>query len=78
MELGFDPTLEPERLRATHTNELRHPKRVLAELTDGDSEREALCWLEMPLDLLCAVGGATGFDAFIGELESKLVPLLGR
>jgi len=55
-ELGFDPTREAERLRATQANELRHPKRVLVELTDGDVGREALCWRETPLDLLRAVG----------------------
>lgn len=75
--LGFDPTAEPERLRAAAPSEPRHPKRVLAELTGGDAAREARCWLDTPLADLRARGGHNGLAAFLDDARDRLIAVLG-
>jgi len=76
--LSFDPTREAERLRAAKQSDLRHPKRVLSELTAADAGRQACCWLETPLDELRQRGAGTGLAVFLDELRSRLAPLIAR
>ena len=76
--LSFDPTREAERLRAAKPSDLRHPKRVLSELTAADAGRQACCWLETPLDELRQRGAGTGLAKFLDELRNRLAPLIAR
>lgn len=74
-ELGFDPTLQPERLKARTPGSKNDAKRVLAMLTNGDWQREVLCWQETDLDTLQERGQTTGLAAYIREVRENLVPL---
>lgn len=76
-ELGFSPVLHAVRLRGGK-GDSRDIKRVLGELTSDDSDREARCWIEASLETLRARGANTGLAAFLDEIETVLVPLLGR
>jgi hypothetical protein len=75
-EIGLDPTRQPERLRAPQETDSRHPKRVLRQLTAGDSEREVRCWFEPSLAQLRERGSNCGLAAFLDSLRDRLVPLL--
>jgi hypothetical protein len=70
-DLGFDPRMEADRLRAGD----RDAKRVLAALTGGDFDRESACWAECGLDLLRQRGGMTGLTSYLEEVRRLLAPL---
>jgi hypothetical protein len=74
-ELGFDPCLHAEELTATSPGAKREAKRVLSELTQGDYQREVVCWTQAPLEQLEARGAETGLASFIQEVREHLVPL---
>jgi hypothetical protein len=44
----------------------------------GDLSREERCWTEPALETLRARGANIGLEAFLDEIETILVPLLGR
>lgn len=73
-ELGFDPRLEPHRLRddARRVETRRDIKQVLDHLLDNDRRREPPCWEEVPLELLEARGNET----FLVEIRERLLPRL--
>ncbi|HEX8436246.1 hypothetical protein [Archangium sp.] len=73
--LGFDPRLHAEDLTAAKHGAKRDAKRVLSELTQGDHQREVVCWTEAPLEQLEARGKGTGLADFIQEVRERLVPL---
>lgn len=75
-EFGFSPVLHAIRLRGRGGE--RDIKRVLRELTAEDANREERCWTEPSLENLRARGAETGLAAFLGEIETVLIPLLGR
>lgn len=76
-ELGFDPTLHPERLTAKSDHAKKNPKRVLAVLTGSDPERECRCWRNAPLMQLRSRGKAVGLASYLDEVRQFLLPLLG-
>jgi hypothetical protein len=82
-ELGFDPTESPERLMSNRQGDRRDAKRVARALLAAGGgfsaldERARRCWLDTPLDLLAARGAGAGLGAFLGAVESVLLPLLG-
>jgi hypothetical protein len=77
-EIGFDPCREASRLNDRGDNEARSAKRVLRRLTDGDFERERLCWSSTDLKTLGSNGAATGLSAFMDEVRDRLCPLCAR
>jgi hypothetical protein len=80
-ELGFDPCLEPERLRETSKRvpeRTRNIKVVLETLIGGNFEREAACWRETDLSLLRERGDNSGLTAYLSEVEQRLVPIIER
>jgi hypothetical protein len=76
-ELGFDPRTHSHALNAKDESDKRSAKRVLRQLCDGDSHREAACWRETSLEVLAAHGRHNGLEAFLAHVQSKLVPLIG-
>jgi hypothetical protein len=76
-QLGFHPNLEAHLLTAAGDIAKRSAKRVLAELTAGDREREARCWTEAALVTLRTRGGGSGLAEFLEEIEQRLAPLCG-
>jgi hypothetical protein len=76
--IGFDPTREPQRLRAPDKAEPRHPKTALARLTGGDLDREERCWTEPPLSQLRERGANCGLAVYLNALRDKLLPLLAK
>lgn len=77
--VGFDPCVQAHRLREKSREEgrrLRNVKVVVEILTDGDYEREAMCWRETELALLRKRGIETGLTAFLEEVEERLLPIL--
>ena len=77
-QLKFDPCEQAHRLRSNSNakgDRERNPKVVLTQLTDGDYNRERLCWEETPLELLRQRGAETGLTVYLAELEERLLPL---
>ena len=74
-ELGFDPTASPEKLTAIDDTAKKNPKRVLNELCRGNREREERCWRLTELSILKTRGKETGLADYLGEIETKLVPI---
>lgn len=74
--LRFDPCVEAHRLRDKDGGAPRNAKRVLAALTDADSEREARCWMDAPLATLRVRGGESGLKEFLDEVATRLGALL--
>jgi hypothetical protein len=72
-DLGFDPREKAELLTARHEHDKKSPKRVLAHLTRGNREREAMCWSKTALSLLRRRGQKTGLRSFLEEVENRLV-----
>ena len=66
-ELGFDPTLTPERLTDRLHHQPKSPKRVLSILTQRDAVREGDCCAEAPLTTLRARGTGNGLATFLAE-----------
>jgi len=76
-ELGFDPRQDADRLNAAQSGHKRNAKHVLDQLTESSWERQAECWQEADLGLLKGRGANTGLADYLGEVEERLVPLLG-
>ena len=76
-DLGFSPCEEAHRLRDNDDRGKRSPKRVLAALTSGKTEREERCWTDAPLDRLRARGTESGLRRFLDEVTGSIVPLFG-
>lgn len=76
--LKFDPRTCSERLNASGADEDRNAKRVLAALTQEDSERQAECWRVTPLDILRQRGAGNGLKHYFDDLQHHLVPLFGK
>jgi len=78
--LGFDPITNPQRLRGDRRRgadqEDRDMKRVVERLTEGDYDRECLCLTSTPMALLKDRGQGTGLADYLGEVETRLLPLL--
>jgi len=78
--LGFDPITNPERLRGDRRRGTdqgdRDMKLVVERLTEGDYERERQCLETTPLAVLSERGQATGLTGYLGEVETRLLPLL--
>jgi len=74
--LGFDPCAAPERLTAKNELAKKSPKRVLAALTAEDWERQARCWRQTPLELLCERGIGSGLSAYVDEVRARLALLI--
>ena len=78
-EVGFDPCLQAHRLREKSRDEegrLRNVKVIVEILTNGDYERESICWQETPLETLRERGVETGLTAYLEEVEERLLPIL--
>ncbi len=77
--LGFHPHMESHLLWACKDDQAkRSPKRVLRELTGGDSARESHCWQTTPLTTLRERGTENGLTAYLDEVRTKLAPLIGH
>ena len=78
-ELGFDPRIEPNRLRgdSRKDRESRDIKAVLWSLVGSDSERERRCSTEPSLAVLRRRGKKTHLTAFLDQVETELLPNLG-
>jgi len=78
--LGFDPITNPERLRGDRRRGAdqgdRDMKLVVERLTEGEYERERQCLETTPLAVLSERGQATGLSDYLGEVETRLLPLL--
>ena len=74
--LGFDPRLEPHRLRddARRRATLRDIKQVLDHLTRESAERQNPCWENCALENLEARGRQTYLTDFLSEIRSRLLP----
>ena len=76
--LGFNPCLHSHRLTACKDDQAkRSPKRVLAQMTDGEWERQRKCWKSTSLPVLQERGQANGLAEYLKEVKTKLVPLIG-
>jgi len=78
--LSFDPITNPERLRGDRRGgpgqEDRDMKLVVERLTQGDYDRERQCLESMPLSVLKCRGQETGLADYLGEVATRLLPLL--
>jgi hypothetical protein len=74
-ELHFDPREKAEQLTAKRDDAKRSAKRVLNVLTDGDLDRQALCWQKTDLAVLRRRGENSGLVKYLDEVEKLLVPL---
>ena len=77
-ELGFQPHEQAHNLTAKDEHAKKSAKRVLRELTGGDSDREAACWQEADPALLKSRGTETGLADYLCEVEQEIVPLFDR
>jgi len=77
-QLGFDPAREANRLTDNKPHGAKSPKRVLAELTAEDWNRQAECWETTDLAILRERGQTTGMKTYLNEIEERIVPLLRR
>ncbi|TKD07344.1 hypothetical protein [Polyangium fumosum] len=77
-DLGLDPRTSAHALRATHDQDRRSVKYVLAQLTGDDHERRAKCYEAAPLSTLMKRGRSSGLTTFLDEIRSKLLPLFLR
>jgi len=78
--LGFDPTTSSHKLTAKNNEkeDKKSAKRVLRQLTRGDSLREEECWTQTPLELLKSKGKANGLAEYLVQVEEVLVPMIVR
>lgn len=70
---GVHPCRDTHKLRAANEGEDRHPKTVLARLTNDDTARIARC-LEAPFDSLRTHGRENGLAEFLDQLRDRLIP----
>lgn len=71
--VGFDPRVRAQDLTDRNDSDHRSPKRVLRSLSDNDRDRERICLWSTPLERLRARGEETGLNAFLDELETRLI-----
>ncbi len=82
--LGFDPTLECERLMSDVHGDARDSKRVAKALFDASggvtarNPRFAACWRETPLDVLYARGARSGLTQYLHAIETTVVDSIAR
>ena len=74
--LSFHPIRDAHRLDAREHGAKNDAKRALAELTQGDSERERACLEQTPLAVLEERGKDTGLTEYLEEVRERLVPVL--
>jgi hypothetical protein len=74
-EVGFDPRLRSHELTAKHDGDKLSAKRVLAVLTNGSREREAVALRAIAIDPLRERGRDNGLSDFLTELSDRLLPL---
>ena len=74
-ELGFDPTLEADQLKAGVETAKRNAKRILAILCDHHEARERL--LATALDVLRERGVPSRLTAFLTDFRAAIAPHLG-
>jgi hypothetical protein len=55
---------------------VRNAKVVVAQLTDGNMEREKLCWEDTDLKVLREIGVHTGLTDYMQEVEQRLIPII--
>jgi hypothetical protein len=60
-------------LTEVNEGEDRCPKRVLRVLSGDDRDREQTCLWETPLQRLRSRGSENGLNAFLDELETRLI-----
>ena len=79
-QLGFDPTTSSHKLTAKNNEneDKKSARRVLRQLTRGDSLREEECWTQTPLELLKSKGKANGLAEYLTQVEEVLVPMIVR
>lgn len=79
-ELGPDFRRKTEALTAKHdpANDKRSAKRVLGELTGGNSDREARCLTGLSLVELAGRGRNNGLADFLEDVKARLLPLFGH
>lgn len=78
-KLCFDPCRDSHKLRSvaeTEPERVRNAKVVVAQLTDGNMEREKLCWEDTDLKVLREIGMHTGLTDYIQEVEQRLIPII--
>lgn len=77
--IHIDPCLESHRLRRQvargHNRAYRDIKKILAQLTQDNKDREALCWIETPLDTLLERGTETGLTDYLQDIQKDLLPI---
>ncbi len=77
-EVGFDPTLEPQRMTPKTRADARDTKRccdlLLAEGVHSD--RGTACWLDTPLNDLTRRGRETGLPEYLADVERVILPVL--
>jgi len=73
-EIGFDPRVVAHRLTGSRRSPKKDAKRVLAQLTGGDRDREAECCTGTDLSILEERGEKTGLVDYLAEIRTKLVP----
>jgi hypothetical protein len=76
-KLNFDPCEKAHRLRDEPGKE-RNPKRVVKQLTNGDTFREQQCWEETDLEILRSRGTKTGLTDYLAEIEQRVIPIINN
>ena len=71
-KIGFDPTTQAERVTGKGD---RDPKALVRTLIGKDIERKRCCWNETQITELRQRGKQTKLEAFLDEVESRLLPL---
>ena len=75
---GFDPRLRSDQLMATGDNRaVKSAKRVLESLVGNSIDRQVSCWCETSLATLQERGSTNGLAAYLDQVRTKLVPLIG-
>jgi len=76
--LGYQPHEQSHRLTTCPDTAPNSPKRVLRQLSGGNSDRERHCWHVTSLDLLRERGTENGLAAYLDEVRTRLAPLIGH
>ncbi|MEK7867154.1 MAG: hypothetical protein AAB434_10765 [Planctomycetota bacterium] len=74
-DLGFNPTLRPEKLTSKNATDKKDAKRTLKKLCGAGRSGEDW-WADVPLDRLRERGENCGLSVFLVEAEKKVVPLV--
>ncbi len=77
--LGFNPHEQSHLLTAGKDDNAKlSPKRVLKALMGGNPQRERICWMETPLNLLHGRGTDNGLSLYLDVVRTRLAPLFGH